>query len=117
MPTEQSKPEQMLFLEEDLTAIVADQVRQIKELEARLKQKDDQIEALSLDLAIFRGESRMIFPLSRYRDPLQQMLDREARSCKGCVFRIAEKVFDKELETCKKGRNKVKKCSKYKEAE
>ena len=41
MPTEQSKPEQMLFLEEDLTAIVADQVRQIKELEARLKQKDD----------------------------------------------------------------------------
>ena len=57
MPTEQSKPEQMLFLEEDLTAIVADQVRQIKELEARLKQKDDQIEALSLDLAIFRGKA------------------------------------------------------------
>lgn len=57
MQTEQSNPEQMLFLEEDLTAIVADQVRQIKELEAQLKQKDDQIEALSLDLAIFRGKA------------------------------------------------------------
>ncbi len=57
MQTEQSNPEQMLFLEEDLTAIVADQVRQIKALEAQLKQKDDQIEALSLDLAIFRGKA------------------------------------------------------------
>ena len=57
MQTEQSNPEQMLFLEEDLTAIVADQVRQIKELEARLKHKDDQIEALSLDLAIYQGKA------------------------------------------------------------
>ena len=54
---EELTPEQMLFLDEDLTAIVADQVRQIKALEAQLKQKDDQIEALSLDLAIFRGKA------------------------------------------------------------
>lgn len=48
--------EQIGALEEDLAVIVAQQMGVIDRLKAELQQKDEQVEMLSLDLAIYRGK-------------------------------------------------------------
>lgn len=58
-----------------------------------------------------------IYPQRRYRDPLEQMIAQESRGCKGCVFERTEKVFDKVIMICSKGRKHGKKCVNYKERE
>lgn len=48
-----------------------------------------------------------------YRDPLEQLLEREARTCKGCAFAV--KVFDRD--TCSKGKKHGTRCRQYIERE
>jgi len=55
----------------------------------------------------------MTLPRHAYRDPLEQLLDREARTCKGCAFAV--KVFDRD--TCTKGRKHGTRCRQYIESE
>jgi len=55
----------------------------------------------------------MTLPRFAYRDPLEQLLEREARSCKGCAFAI--KVLGRD--TCTKGKKHGTRCRQYIERE
>lgn len=49
----------------------------------------------------------------QYRDPLQQLLDAEARTCKGCVYTVL--VFERQA--CSKGKIFGRRCRQYIERE
>ncbi len=49
------------------------------------------------------------------RDPLEILIAREARTCKGCAFERVKRVFEIKLVTCSKGRKHGKRCKKYEE--
>lgn len=51
------------------------------------------------------------------RDPLDILIEREERTCKGCSYEKTERVFDVKIKICAKGRRYGKKCSNYKERE
>lgn len=51
------------------------------------------------------------------RDPLDILIEREERTCKGCAFERKERVFDVKIKICAKGRRHGKKCTNYKERE
>jgi len=52
-------------------------------------------------------------PRRAYRDPLQILLDREAETCKGCIFAVI--VFDRQA--CSKGKTFGRRCRQYIEME
>jgi len=58
-------------------------------------------------------ERRMTLSRSAYRDPLEQLLQAEARTCKGCAFAV--KVFDRDA--CAKGKKHGTRCRQYIENE
>lgn len=51
------------------------------------------------------------------RDPLDILIEAEARTCKGCQFEVKEKIFEVVVTACKKNRKHGKKCTQYKEKE
>lgn len=51
------------------------------------------------------------------RDPLDILLEREARSRKGCCYLSAVVVVGDQREVCDKGRKVGKKCKRYKESD
>lgn len=55
----------------------------------------------------------MILRKKDYRDPLLILLDREARSCKGCRFLHQAEVFGRPADACGLGRRKTIKCNLY----
>ena len=57
----------------------------------------------------------MALPNHLYRDPLEIMMNREAKTCKGCRFHEAHSVFDRAIEICRLGRKKLRKCGMYAE--
>lgn len=48
----------------------------------------------------------MIHPSHRYRDPLEIMLNEEARTCKGCKHWTRFLVFGEEKMICEKGKKR-----------
>ena len=56
-------------------------------------------------------------PRHMYRDPLDIMLGREKRSCKGCKHLTIERLFGESHQFCEKRRKPGKKCIQYKETE
>lgn len=49
------------------------------------------------------------------RDPLKILIEREERTCKGCVFERTERVFEIKIVTCVKLRRHGKRCVLFKE--
>ena len=59
----------------------------------------------------------MILEHWKYRDPLEGLIAQEARSCKGCKHLDAIRIVGQLVQVCDKGKNPIKKCPKYREAE
>lgn len=59
----------------------------------------------------------MALPMHLYKDPLQILIERESRSCKGCTYFFTERVFGEEKRFCKKRKVPDRKCSNYREVE
>ncbi len=55
----------------------------------------------------------MIYQRHQYRDPLEQLIAKENRTCKGCRYLL--EVFDRKA--CGLGRKKLRKCGMYNEKE
>ena len=47
------------------------------------------------------------------RNPLDQLIAKESRTCKGCRFHLVEVCFSRKVELCRLGRKKVRKCGMY----
>lgn len=51
------------------------------------------------------------------RDPLDLLIEKEARTCKGCRFHSIEKCFGQAVESCGLQMRKIRKCTLYAERE
>lgn len=60
----------------------------------------------------------MAFEQRQYRDPLQVLLDAEAKTCKGCVHEMRIDAWEKKVWICKlKSKKHGNRCKFYAEAE
>jgi len=57
------------------------------------------------------------FPANHYRDPLDILIDKEKRSCKGCAHLDSLVVRGERIPFCHKSRKPTKKCIQYRESE
>ena len=53
----------------------------------------------------------------KYGNPLDVLVEQEARSCKGCKHLDAIRIAGQLVQVCNKGKKPFKKCPKYREAE
>lgn len=53
----------------------------------------------------------------QYGNPLDILIQREARTCKGCAHKLVLIVMGDKLEACSKGKKKMVRCKLYKESE
>lgn len=51
------------------------------------------------------------------RNPLDVLIERESRTCKGCRFFAVETCFGEPVKVCRIGMRKVRKCTMYVEVE
>lgn len=60
----------------------------------------------------------MTLPASHYsRDPLDILLERESRSCKGCAHLDTMVILGEQALICNKAKKPTRKCSQYRERE
>ncbi len=53
----------------------------------------------------------------KYGNPLDVLVEQEARSCKGCRHLDHVRIVGEMVLVCKKGKNPIKRCKKYQEEE
>lgn len=58
-----------------------------------------------------------VFERWMYGDPLQALMRKEEKSCKGCEFEVSETWFNERMMRCDKDRQHGVKCKQYKETE
>lgn len=55
----------------------------------------------------------MTWTRSETRDPLQIVIEREARTCKGCENEVKTVMFGGVIKTCEKRKKHGKRCAQY----
>lgn len=58
-----------------------------------------------------------VYPRHMYRDPLEILIEREGKTCKGCRHLSVVVILGDRREMCAKGKKTAKKCPLYKESE
>ena len=64
-----------------------------------------------------KGLELMALDHHLYGNPLDIIIRREAKTCKGCAHKFVLIVMSDKLEACSKGKKKLVRCKSYKETE